>query len=460
MKNMTRFAIAALTLAPIAGFAQTLAPTQDAYFVPGNGSNFGTATTVTVGSSGSVGLIQFDLTQLPAGLTAAQIQKATLTLFLDHVNAGGSINIDTVSAATPWGELTVTGNSGISPGLAVNTSVMTNTADTFIALDATSAVQGWITTPSSNNGFMIQANTGASVQFDSKENTSTSHPATLTLVLVSVGPSGATGSSGTNGINGATGVTGPTGPSGPMGVAGPTGASGSNGATGAAGPTGVAGPAGVTGSNGATGSNGSNGATGPTGVAGPSGANGTNGANGATGPAGPAGSAGTNGSVGANGATGATGPAGALSTTFFEFNSLFNDSNDAGSDLYFSPASTVTNNGSTSPSFSTNNQMVVPLACTMSGLSVGAYVQTLFTNSPGTATITLFRGTGTATPTATPITCTTGTIANSAGSVASCSDTTHTVVLAAGDIVTLKLHEPTNSTANDVVDFGVHLRCQ
>src|SRR6202167_338287 len=147
MKILTRLAIAALALAPIAGFAQTLAPSQDAYYVPGNGSNFGTATTITVGSAGSIGLVQYNLTQLPAGLTAAQIQKATLTLFLDHVNSGGSINIDTVSAATPWSELTVTGNSGISPGIAVNTSVTTNTADAFIALDATSAVQGWITTP-------------------------------------------------------------------------------------------------------------------------------------------------------------------------------------------------------------------------------------------------------------------------------------------------------------------------
>src|SRR6202162_984274 len=244
MKNLTRFAIAALALAPIAGIAQTLAPSQDAYYVPGNGSNFGTATTVTVGSSGSIGLVQFDLTQLPAGLTSAQIQHATLTLFLNHVNAGGSVNINTVSASTPWGELTVTGNSGISPGIAVNTSVMTNTAATFISVDATSAVQGWITTPSSNNGFMIQANTGTSVQFDSKENPSTSHPATLTIVLVSVGPTGATGGSGTNGSNGATGATGPTGLAGPTGVSGPTGV---------AGPAGVSGPTGVAGSTGVSG---------------------------------------------------------------------------------------------------------------------------------------------------------------------------------------------------------------
>ncbi len=102
MPNLVHFAVAALALAPVAGFSQTLAPSQDAYYLPGNSTNFGAATTITVGSSGSVGVIQFDLTQLPAGLTAAQIQKATLTLFLDHVNAGGSINIDTVSASSPW----------------------------------------------------------------------------------------------------------------------------------------------------------------------------------------------------------------------------------------------------------------------------------------------------------------------------------------------------------------------
>src|SRR5580698_1518440 len=215
MKNLTRFAIAALALAPFAGFAQTLSPSQDAYYVPGNASNFGTATTITVGSSASIGLVQFDLTQLPAGLTAAQIQKATLTLFLDHVNSAGTINIDVVSSATPWGELTVTGDSGISAGNAVATTAPVATADTFMAVDATAAVQGWITTPSSNNGFMILANGSTNVQFDSKENTTTSHPAILTIVLVSAGPTGATGSIGTSGSNGAPGATGPTGLAGP-----------------------------------------------------------------------------------------------------------------------------------------------------------------------------------------------------------------------------------------------------
>jgi hypothetical protein len=184
---MMRFAATALALAPIAGFAQTLAPSQDSYYVSGNGTNNGTAPIVVVGQTGAttvqfgsgqlpvvggqnaVGLIQFDLTQLPAGLTAAQVQKATLTLFVDAITSGGTINVDTVAGA--WSELTVSGNNNPSPGNAVATSVPVTTVDTFISVDATAAVQGWITTPGSNNGFMILGNGSTSVQFDSKENT-------------------------------------------------------------------------------------------------------------------------------------------------------------------------------------------------------------------------------------------------------------------------------------------------
>jgi hypothetical protein len=340
MNNLTRIAVAALVLAPSGGFAQTLSPSQDAYYVAGNATNTGTATTITVGQSGAVGLVQFDLTQLPS-VTASQIQKATLTLFLDHVGSAGTINVDTVSASTPWTELTVNGNSGISAGSAVATSVATATAASFISMDATAAVQGWITTPSSNNGFMILGNGGTSVQFDSKENTTTSHPAMLTIVLVSVGPTGPTGAAssvpGPTGPTGAAsavaGPTGPTGTSGPNGATGPTGSAGTNGTNGATGPTGsngTSGPNGATGPTGSNGTNGTNGATGPTGsngtngtngATGPTGSNGTNGTNGATGPTGSNGTNGTNGATGptgsngTNGTNGATGPTGSAGAT-------------------------------------------------------------------------------------------------------------------------------------------------
>ena len=79
-------------LAPLAMFAQTLAPSQDAYVVPGAGANYGSGASINVGSSGSQGLIQFDLTALPAGVTASQVQKAILTVFVNKVGAAGTLN--------------------------------------------------------------------------------------------------------------------------------------------------------------------------------------------------------------------------------------------------------------------------------------------------------------------------------------------------------------------------------
>ncbi len=269
---MTKLAfrtIGVAALLPLALLGQTYVPAQDAYFVPGNAANFGTATSITVGSSGSQGLVQFDLSQLPAGVTAAQVQKATLTLFVNHVGALGSVNIYTANG--PWTESGVTGNSAPSSGATVASSVAISSADEFISVDATAAVQGWVTTPSNNNGFILVANGGTSVQFDSKESTNTSHVATLSITLVNSGPTGPTGPAG------ATGPTGPTGPAGATGATGPTGPAGPTGATGPAGATGATGPAGATG------------ATGPTGPAGPQGPAGINGTNGATGPTGPAG---------------------------------------------------------------------------------------------------------------------------------------------------------------------------
>ena len=73
-----------------------------------------------------------------------------------------------------------------------------------------SLVQGWITNPATNNGIALSAGT-AVVQFDSKENDQTSHPATLDIDLVDAGPTGATGPQGPQGPAGATGATGAAG---------------------------------------------------------------------------------------------------------------------------------------------------------------------------------------------------------------------------------------------------------
>jgi len=141
-----------------------------------------------------------------------------------------------------------------------------STANQWVGVDITTEMQTWLATPSLNHGVALQAFTAptTAVQFDAKENSSTSHPAQLQIVL--------------NGPAGPTGPAGATGPAGPTGATGPAGATGATGATGPAGPTG---------------------ATGTPGPMGPPGTIGANGANGAAGPAGP---------TGATGATGAAGP--------------------------------------------------------------------------------------------------------------------------------------------------------
>jgi len=45
-----RLILGVLALMPLAGFAQTLTSSQDAYYVPGNGANYGAAASITVGA--------------------------------------------------------------------------------------------------------------------------------------------------------------------------------------------------------------------------------------------------------------------------------------------------------------------------------------------------------------------------------------------------------------------------
>ena len=82
--------------------------------------------------------------------------------------------------------------------------------NTFVSVDATAALRAWLTPPTANNGFLIEAAIAVTnVQFDSKENTNTSHPATLTIttstpavIAPPVGPHWSQGTGGTDGTSG------------------------------------------------------------------------------------------------------------------------------------------------------------------------------------------------------------------------------------------------------------------
>ncbi|HEX4276436.1 MAG TPA: DNRLRE domain-containing protein [Bryobacteraceae bacterium] len=435
-------------LLPAFLLAQSVPLTQDAFVNPGNGTNFGSTATLNVGGgSSSQALVQFDTTQLPAGTTSANIARATLYLFVNKLGTAGTVNVSGANGA--WTESGVTGLNTPAIGLSVASGVSV-TANQYIALDATSVVGGWIDTPTSNNGFIVTGNGSVSVFFDSKESTTTSHPAVLDIVLKAVGTSGgtgATGATGPTGLTGAAGLTGPTGAAGATGTgaAGPTGPTGANGATGA----GVAGATGPTGAAGPTGANGSAGATGPTGVAGPTGA-------GTTGPTGPTGSQGTQGSPGAQGSQGTQGPTGAtgaagtvaaghtavvfMATTAASF---------AGPSTLPLDGSVVATVGAVFPE--SVAEIPMSAACTFDRLDVKAASGSTATGASFTTTVTLWKN-------GSPTTLTVNnTMPAGANQSATSSDTSHTVPVAAGDSVVYVISN-SPAEANALLKIASH--CQ
>jgi Collagen triple helix repeat (20 copies) len=237
--------------------------------------NSGAISNLNAGS-GYTTFLQFDLSMLPSGTSASKVSRAVLRLYVNRVTTPGPVALAPVIGA--WGEYSITYATEPAIGSVIS-QFSVSQAGTFVAIDVTSLVQGWITTPATNNGIALSAGSAA-VQFDSKENDQTAHPATLDIELVDAGPAGpagATGPAGPPGSSGAMGPAGATGPAGPMGL---PGATGSIGPIGPGGPTGATGPMGLQGPTGATGPAGPQGLTGPMGPQGPAGPAGTPGASG------------------------------------------------------------------------------------------------------------------------------------------------------------------------------------
>jgi hypothetical protein len=138
----------------------------------------------------------------------------------------------------------------------------------------------------------------------------------------------------------------------------------------------------------------------------------------------------------------------------------FNDCNDTGTDIFVSPVVNPSNNGNAAIAYTNGNEMLVPSACTISQLNVAASVSQTGTGGAHTTTITLFHGVSGATPTTTTLACATNAFANSVGSVGTCSDATHTVTVAAGDTLSLRVHDANATATGPVSQFTVHLRCQ
>lgn len=197
-----------------------------------------TAGPIHVGNSAAY--VKFQLqSSLPPSVTAANVAKATLKLYLSPGLApSGSLNFYPVTSG--WTESTLNASTAPTIGATpIAANVALGPANSFLVVDVTELVQAWLSGPSNggiaNDGIAIEPATETTYAvFDTKEDIVTSHEPRLEIALLDSGPQGPQGPPGPAGAAGPAGQTGPTGPTGPGGPAGATG------------PAGPAGPAGTT----------------------------------------------------------------------------------------------------------------------------------------------------------------------------------------------------------------------
>jgi hypothetical protein len=143
-------------------------------------TNYGAATLLDVNGATQITYIQFNLGSIPA---TASVSQATLKLYVNSVTAAGSFNVDYVSGA--WSEAAIDASNAPPLGTAIasNVSVIAADKNQYILVDVTSAVQAWLSGSETNNGLALVANSSFNATFDSKENTTTSHPAELDVAF-------------------------------------------------------------------------------------------------------------------------------------------------------------------------------------------------------------------------------------------------------------------------------------
>ena len=220
--------------------ADTLSLADDAHTNQSSPTmNYGGAGTIIVRNVGNVtnrGFLRFDLSPIPAGTPVA---RATLRLWVSSVADVGGVDVHV--AMGPWGEGDVQAASQpmVEPAPIASFGVVASKR--FVAIDVTDVVTDWIDGVLPNNGLALYPNASAPVrvEFDSKENASTSHGPEIEVVLQGpAGPEGPAGPMGPIGLQGPAGGDGPAGPAGPVGPPGPVGAQGPVGPMGPVGPAG------------------------------------------------------------------------------------------------------------------------------------------------------------------------------------------------------------------------------
>ena len=99
-----------------------ITPSDDAYTLTSSPTkNFGTATTLEVGSSGATTFVRFDLSGIPSSVTGSMVAKGTLKIFVGTVATAGSFNVDLVTSS--WTEKSITANNSPTLGGAIASAI-------------------------------------------------------------------------------------------------------------------------------------------------------------------------------------------------------------------------------------------------------------------------------------------------------------------------------------------------
>lgn len=227
------------------GSAVVIPSSDDATTTTGDKTPAPSAVTVQVGGKNR-GWVQFDLGQLPAGTTGAQVAKAIFRLYPSVLTKDSAFTVSLANGAWTEGLLVDSNAPVVGPPELVAVPLPKVAKGSFVNLEVTAIVQAWLNTPGSNHGFVLSGYaTSPVIGFDSKENAAAGHYPQLDITLVAApGPQGPKGDKGEKGDTGATG---------PMGLQGPAGPQGNSGPGGPQGPIGLTGPQGPAGTNGAGG---------------------------------------------------------------------------------------------------------------------------------------------------------------------------------------------------------------
>jgi hypothetical protein len=156
-----------------------ITPSQDAYTNTADPTtNYGAKTLLDVDAASQITYIQFNLASIPSG---ANISQATLKLYVNSVSTAGSFNVDYVNGT--WAENTIDASNAPALGntIAPNVSITAADKNQYILIDITPAVQTWLNGSQANDGIALVATSTFNATFDSKENTTTSHPAELDI---------------------------------------------------------------------------------------------------------------------------------------------------------------------------------------------------------------------------------------------------------------------------------------